>query len=505
MAAESIEIKLLVDGEQAATRALNNVTGQMSKLDTAQKQAATSAKAQTVSFGAATQSAAKFQSTIGIAAQAVGTFSSSGSKMVSVLGQTAGAMATVAGSMGPLGIAIVGVTSAAGFMAAAFADSASEAEKAKQKVDDLVPSLNEFISKIRELRNEEALRSRVERGRGTEEQQRGFLEEAESGYTTARANVIRAERARAGATNTIDRVRATEELNRLREIERSASADRDRAQRLWELAAEESAQAVRLGQENRDLQNEIEDLISSGAVGRDARGGARATRDRYANADASGFNPFSYRNIQGIRGGPGKSLDQLMTGGEADTGFIGDLAKSGKSDLEAYNEELERTAQNYEQLTETIGGPMVDAFDAMVNAQGNVGKALQASFKASLAGISKTEAVKGLSELAAGFGQLAIGNAPSATSHFEASGLHFAAAALAGGVSAAIPGGGGGGRGGGGRAAGPTAAGQGGGGYDGPSTIVVNWNQPAVLASSYADAGKQIQRAIREAEGRYGK
>ncbi len=497
MAAESIEIKLLVDGETAATRALNNVTGQMTKLDSAQKQAATSAKLQATGFTNAAQGAAKFQSTLGLASSAIGQFSGNGAKMVSMLGQTAGAMATVSATMGPLGIAIVAVTSAVSLATVAFDAMGGEVEKTKAEMDALLPTLSEVISKMRSVNAERALMSAVRAGRGTAEQQAGYLQQQENSMMSLAANL---DTTRQALNADRDNPVAQMQYARASELFSRANEERNRAQQMLTAAQRDEAEIQKLDDAaKKRRQDEANERRSSG------RGGS-APADRFANADASGFDPFSYRNIHGIQGGPGKSLDELMTGGGGEDAFLGDLAKTGKSDLEAYNDELGKTAEMYSGLAETVGGPIVDAFDAMVNAQGNVGKALQASFKASLAGISKTEAVKGLSELAAGFGQLAIGNAPSATSHFEASGLHFAAAALAGGAAAAIPGGGGGGRGGGGggRAAGPTASGQGGGGYSGPATIVVNWNQPAVLASTYADAGKQIQRAIREAEGRYG-
>ena len=38
----------------------------------------------------------------------------------------------------------------------------------------------------------------------------------------------------------------------------------------------------------------------------------------------------------------------------------------------------------------------------------------------------------------------------------------------------------------------------------GGSTYVINWNQPAILAGTYAEAGRHVQRALEESTQRFG-
>lgn len=521
MATESIEIQLLVDGERAATAALASVTGQVQKLNTAQKQAADSAKTQTASFAAGTQGAAKFQSTIGMASQAIGQFSGSGAKMVSMLGQTVGAMAAVSASLGPVGIAVVAITSAVSLATAAFSEMGGEVAKTKNELDDIVPSLSDVLGKMRQLNAARALERRVARGGGTSEEQEANLTRIEQSMIARGTDRDAARRAYREDPNaeTQNILGKQEELySNLRRQQRQAQRDLEAAR------AAEAALAV-AEEQNGERESRTRNGRSSG--GGRGRGGAvdqdrinelgkeaaRQALEAAAKIYASELEQVARDTAEGkLAASTGRKTWGVDEGGvakaEAQRSMDeSSLAAQKQADADRYLESLAEQKTMIEDITSIVGGPMVDAFSAAADGQGDLGKLLGQAFKQTLAGLAKQEGVKGLASLAEGFAALATpGMQGSAAGFFQASGLHFAAAVAAGGVAAAIPGGGGGrGGSGGGRASGPTASGYGGsGGYEGPATIVVNWNQPAVLASTYADAGKQIQRAIREAEGRYG-
>lgn len=154
-----------------------------------------------------------------------------------------------------------------------------------------------------------------------------------------------------------------------------------------------------------------------------------------------------------------------------------------------------------------LGGTLVDAAFAAMDAQANAGatfaQVIEEQTRAFLRNLAKQSVVSALQETAKGFGALAIGS-PGALGHFKSAGLHAAAAAAAGIGAAAMgpqtsatPAAAGGAAG-----AGTTTAARaddrqtGGGG--GPLTLVVN-----VSGAAFTDAGVQqaVGSALREAVG----
>lgn len=527
MATESIEIKLLVEGEQAATRALSSVTGQISKLDTAQKQAAVSSKAQTAALGAATQGAAKFQSTIGIAAQAVGTFSTSGGKMVSILGQTAGAMATVAGSMGPVGIAITGVTAAVGLLATAFVDSKTAAANAKDEMKSLIPTLNEIISKMEQARAALNLRARVRDGLGTPIEQGARASEAEAAATAAGRKLTglqsnyEALLVQAGAS---DPARGAEFRRRAEAEDYFKSLKRE---------IDTAADSYRELTEQASRYREMAGAVAAVTTGPVAPSGGN--RPRGGGGSGPSTDIFrSQSRINGVAGmAPNGSLESLMGGSYGDTGGLGDLTGGFKTDQDAIEKQMKMEADARQQVADAIdeqkramddlafsaGTTAVDAFEMLASSAVSGGKISAKAFVAMAGGFLKAtgqqmlgQGIKNQFEAAALMTNPVTAAFGVALAGVASGQIATGAAMMAGGVVANIgaaaikePGGGGGGGGSSRGSFGPTASGYGDSrGYQGPSTIVVNLEN-AVLANTYADAGKIINRAVREAELRYGK
>jgi hypothetical protein len=161
------------------------------------------------------------------------------------------------------------------------------------------------------------------------------------------------------------------------------------------------------------------------------------------------------------------------------------------------------------ELVGVLGGSLVDAAFAAMDAQSNAGatfaQVMEDQTRAFLRGLARQSVVTALQETAKGVGALAIGNVPGALGHFKSAGLHAAAAAAAGIGAAAMgpqtsatPAAAGGAAGGG---AAPSARAddrQTGGGGGGPLTLVVN-----VSGAAFTDAGVQqaVGSALREAVG----
>lgn len=168
---------------------------------------------------------------------------------------------------------------------------------------------------------------------------------------------------------------------------------------------------------------------------------------------------------------------------------------------------IRKTIDEYAELAGVIGGDLVDAFELAAKGQKSFGAAIKDVIKNNLTAIAKEEAVLAIVETAKALGSLAIPDPKGAALH-AASAAEHAAAAAAAGVGAAVVGsiGGGGGRGGSSvsvpteRPSRDTSSGSGGEG----NVVNIFWNQPAMLAGTYADAGRLIVRSITEYQQRYG-
>jgi hypothetical protein len=202
-----------------------------------------------------------------------------------------------------------------------------------------------------------------------------------------------------------------------------------------------------------------------------------------------------------------QSINDLLT---QRIGIQTSLAETTRALTEEQNRFTESQQFVLDKATEVagvLGGSLVDAAFAAMDAQANAGatfaQVIEDQTRAFLRNLAKQSVVSALQETAKGFGALAIGS-PGALGHFKSAGLHAAAAAAAGIGAAAMgpqtsatPAAAGGAAG-----AGTTTAARaddrqtGGGG--GPLTLVVN-----VSGAAFTDAGVQqaVGSALREAVG----
>ena len=526
MATESIEIQLLVDGERAATQALNNVTGQVQKLSTAQKQSADASRAQSSAMVGATQASAKFQSTLSLAGQAVGTFSSSGGKMVQVLGQAAGSMAILGSSFGPVGIAIGAATAAFGLFTASMDENKKSAEEVAKVYSDLnseldefvrkLPSINQIIAAQRATRENLDLEARLGAGEGSAEQQTAARMRAQTVTRTAQTAYDNA--LRYGSSN--------EEIERRkRDLERAQEAE----QRYTD-----AQQGRRVDMFGRPISGQSLPTVDFNNVGASGGGGGGG---RSANSESARTRDIFDRLLRGNaapRGsvyGQGRSLDDLMSGGSS-AGF-GDLEGGFNGEQNAIEKQMKMEADARQQVTDAIdeqkramddlafsaGTTAVDAFEMLASTAVSGGKISGKAFVAMAGGFLKAtgqqmlgQGIKNQFEAAALLTNPVTASFGAALAGVASGQIATGAAMMAGGVVANIgaaaikePGSGRGGGGGSRGSFGPTATGYSNDrGYQGPATIVVNLEN-AVLANTYADAGKIINRAVREAQLRYGR
>lgn len=551
MSSEPVELKLMATGEEQLTQALRKVIKEMSDLERAEKSAAREAakleqaqkkatkealdaakalEAQKATFASVSQGASKYQSTIAIAAGAVNQFSGSSGKMVSILGQTAGAMATVAGSMGPVGIAIVGVTSAVGLLSAAFADSKDEAADAKREMESMIPTLNEIISKMEAARSGMDLSARVRGGRGTILEQTAYQRQSEARLREDQKTLqgLETEYARKVSAVGGERVAAAygvgTELGQLRVSVGIARSAVDESQRIVEAAT-----TIREGLE-AGAKLLRPDGSTSPAVNQPARRGG--------GSGPGPTNRFRAESrIVGVAGmADNGSLESLMSGAYGETGGLGDLTGGFKADQAAMEAQIKAEADARQKVTDAIneqkqamddlafsaGTTAVDAFEMLASTAVSGGKISGKAFVAMAGGFLKAtgqqmlgQGIKNQFEAAALLTNPVTASFGAALAGVASGQIATGAAMMAGGVVANIgaaamgDGGGASVRGGGGGSThgsfSPTAAGYGSDrDYQGPATIVVNLEN-SILANTYADAGKIINRAIREAELRYGR
>lgn len=154
--------------------------------------------------------------------------------------------------------------------------------------------------------------------------------------------------------------------------------------------------------------------------------------------------------------------------------------------------------------TDRIGGPLLDALDQAAAGEVSFGKAMQANVASTLRSLGKEFQVKALGETAAAIASLAVwdlkgaGNHAAAAGAYEVAALGAAAAGGAMGKSSGSSGGGGVAR------SSPSRDMSSSSGSSSGSTYVINWNQPAVLAGTYAEAGRKIKEAVKAADNRFG-
>lgn len=222
---------------------------------------------------------AKFGSTVGMAGQAVGRFNSGLGSVVTGMGTALGAvqsMTTV--GMGPLGIAVAAVSTVIGLASTAMDYFATRQAEAAQKMrEQILPTLEDLISKANEAQSRLTLRSRLANGGGSYAEQGAYAEEARN-YAQRVEQQLR-EKTR--ITNSYEEIAGAEELRR--ELDRANQVAAYREQLAGRAAAREGATArdTRLTSANAAALRQVqfaaaaEETSGSAGFGRENRSGGR--------------------------------------------------------------------------------------------------------------------------------------------------------------------------------------------------------------------------------------
>lgn len=517
MAEYDINAKVTYDTTQATT-ALQGVS-----------QAAGETAKQTEKVADATQKSqvqiGQFGSALGLAGQAVGKLSPALGGLVSMAGSATGVIQglTTAG-LGPLGIGIAAVSTALSIGASLWSEYKTKQEKAAQSMkDQVIPALDEMISKARQAADALSLESRLSRGEGTTFEQSVYFERL-STYIERKKSELEALRAASAGSITEQLGGADTPINRLRrEIER-AERDLEYRGRLTERAMSREAQQDRAraaeAQNRRTLQSIALEAEAAG-LGEGSGGGGGGGRRAAAAPAASTLEQLMMRagtptdrsfGLQGLDvGALGRGEEPWMA--EQDAARAKQLEADRQAGIEKNRiaEELGKERLRIEEelnsaLLNSVESALASSVDAWLSGTQSIGEAMQSMVKSIAKSLASEAIIQGLKETALGISALAVGS-PSAAIHFAAVGKWAAVGAAAGLVGAATGAFGGGGGGGGAPAAATGGPALTAGARDGAgTTVVINWGSSGlVYAADRAQLGRDISGMISEAHGRLGR
>lgn len=358
----------------------------------------------------------------------------------------------------------------------------------------------------------------------------GSLDLQGSAETQARAFAAQAATINAAVTEAEGFVERVEEIDRQN---RAIQADIDAAEATQIARDEAEAARNRSGRQTREQRLLAEKLAQLNAEASEVEKLDRLERARF---DASTASELELRMLRDEKleqmEAEASNLEKLRTEEERlieqqgrKLAVASQLAKAQERETEAAKERAraeseqarvdeanlvariklnEKTAAT-EDVINGVGSAIVGAAQLAAQGEMALGAALQQQFDLFLANTATQQTIEGFVDLARAASATFIPNqGPAAAKAFAiGAGLHFAAAGLAGGASAAIPNAGGGGAGSSGGAAGgglePTPAFS--GSSSEPATVVVNLNAPI----SDKNLGRDIassQRAAKRAFGR---
>ena len=491
-----------------------------------------------------------FGSTLGMAGQAFGRLNPAAGQMVSTLGQATGSIQTLlSAGLGPMGVALGVATTAFGIISAAVVGfKEDQVDLVRVIQDQTLPGINDVISAMQRARNTAALRTRIDSGLGTGiEQEAGRREtRGELEHVTSQINAIIARQ------NTTDNYLDQRESGQLRALEEQRHN--------LQVEFERRTRLVESGNENdRLISQNAAALAAIDAAADEARGngtlkdrpsGGRGARTREGislqqeavnltnkeNA-ASELELSLLRQEEEARAriadkiqtqlaaldalnaekAAGNKIAETLRREEEDARAASLAEELGNKNKERANEADLRAAERAKEVQESwnqtiasgedslksFGAAAGSAFQEALASGGNLASAFTGFIDKKLEALAIDETVQGIGSLALAVGNT-IFNPPLAASKYAEAGLHFAAAAAAGGISAAIPnapaGGGGAGAGGESR---PQKSGTSSG--SGDTTVIVNFGGEVVTAATEAELGRRIGRMVESGRTRLGR
>lgn len=567
MTIEQMEIGLVVSGEEAAAKGMDTAADAADRLQKATQNIAKAAEAagraltqnanQSRAAGTALSGVgsaaglagtklATFGSTLGMAAQGIGRMNAGAGQMVSVLASAVGSISTMRAALGPVGLALSLATTAFGLITSAMSRAREESERNTRAVRrhtqaqrDALPTIESYANAINASREARARGERLAAGQGSVVDQRAALEQM-------RARRDRLESVSDDRQGMIARGSAEALLDSgIAEAEANLQRARERA-RFKGLDADETG-------------------MDEGGGGRGSRGGGGGGGGRtfaVGESTVSGLDAFfGQYDRAGTHLVPdamrmraptdSRSLASLMGGGDADLSDLTDTFNSGIANArlddqvaqtattaamtfrDAWTSSVEDVISAWDRantaarqagqeqisvgelmaesakaagsavltyIGEEATGALrmsvdawLDGSKSFVQAAGDMAKGVIKALVAESIVQAAVETARGVAALAS------VVTAPLAPGHFAAAATWAAVGGIAGGVGIAT-GAFGGGKQKTERARPENNSTQ----MAGGSTYVINWNQPAILAGTYAEAGRHVQRALEESTQRFG-
>lgn len=516
---DPIDIQLAVSGEQQVVNAVDKVASSIDRLDKEQK-------GLNSTLGSVTSGFAKFQSSIGIASQTIGQFSQTGGRAIGVIGQAAGATATLTAAFGPLGIALGAGAAALGIAGTAFSDM-------KKEVDDTKDAVDTFAEHFVEAFNNQSPMSRALSGFDSAFQNlfgvttrnlMDFFDQQVRNMGIAAAETFAAmgDAANIAALN----IEGVIEALKNGDLE-GAAAILDASQQAG-LALVNSAYARAGHRIQEDMRRQGAPTKGPNKTERRGRGGGgRQRRPDALNDQPNQLDQADIPGLGRVSGSQGSldsieliNMDEIAAANEwaAISERINAVNAEGTKIHEDRLTAIAEEAREVERLTETyriftdqavaVGEAFGQAFTKMALGEAKGKDAAKILFAAVLDGIGQAAAAFAALESAKAAASFADKDIPGGVAHTAAATAFGVAAGVAqAGAASLRASAGGGGGGGGGKALSAPGRSSSGGNEDrgGMGGITIVWNQPAILAGTYSEAGRAVLNVIEEAEQRYGR
>ena len=521
MAEQDIQIKVTVDASQAtvALKGVSQAAGETAKQTEKVGNAAASSQTKIGQYGSA----------LGLAGQAVGKLNPALGGLVTMAGSATGVIQglTTAG-LGPLSFAISGISIAITAGTALWAEYSKEAkDSAKDIKEQVIPTLNDLISKVADANAAMSRQSRLTMGLGTSLEQEAFTQQAQQYAATVRQRIAALEqRGPEGSLSIgtrlenerkyqqeLERLRAEQTraedvaLYRIRLQNQAVAEEEDRANIELEQIREEAAKEAAKNQEEADRRNRssrVQAVRETTAALVDVYAEQRAAIAEQIQRDIE-WNEQTMADEADVRA---RMRQQEIDESNAAKDRAIEVAAEQRDVLKALQDEQAALLQeSTDAVFSSIETAMQSSVDAMLDGSRSIGEAMQDMVKQIAKSLASEAIVQGLKQTALGISALAVGS-PTAVGHFAAAGK-WAAVGVAAGVVGAASGAFGGGGGGGG--AGPAAATGGpaltAGAREGAgTTVVINWGSSGlVYAADRAQLGRDISGMISEAHGRLGR
>lgn len=557
MPTESIEYRLSITGGSEVERALNAVEESTRKNAVASEASTAALGRQATATDSTSTKIGQFGSTLGLTGQALGRFSPQLGAMTSAAGQATGVIQALSTTgMGPLGLAIGGAAAAIGILSPLIQSMTAEAREAARVFEEqLNRSLEDFISTAERARAAQHLLDTVSAGRGTSGQQAGLTERSLTQLQGAAVDVERAlgqldlagREVNAALTQRLERTQAQggdagrqagnallaiQQLDRAsRAYETSMRLEREASNRtiaesertaLESQADAENALANKRDRAQQEQNGHHARRMSDAREEIDVKLQLIALLEKQAAEEAAALNEqIAQRNLQAEL--DEKELERMRERAElldlmkfkndavagaqaqqaAEFQNATNIAAKGTAKLGGGSEKINKTLEMGIDTVGKFGSTAASAFGAAIAAGGDLSKGFVKAIDEQLASLAIQETVLGIAALGTAIGNT-IFNPPLAGTKYAEAGFHFAAAAIAGGISAAIPNAPAGGAGaGGGTGARPERSEGSGGGGD--QTIVINFGGPVVTAATEAELGRRIGHMVNSGNARLGR